>query len=63
MIHPPMLELIITTIISKLKSHKTQLASPKYLKIKIRKLTYKEIINGGFSLQMDKKRPARADLI
>jgi hypothetical protein len=33
MIHPPILELIITTIISKLKSHKTQLqlASPKSL--------------------------------
>ncbi|MDU6698530.1 MAG: hypothetical protein E6455_03290, partial [Streptococcus salivarius] len=31
MIHPPMLELIIATIIPKLKSHKTQLARPKRL--------------------------------
>jgi len=63
MIHPPMLELIITTIISKLKSHKTPTSQSKIFKIKIRKLTYKKSLMEGFSLQMDKKRPAKADLI
>ncbi|BFL79622.1 hypothetical protein Ssa13956_01550 [Streptococcus salivarius] len=55
MIHPPILELIIATIISKLKSHKTPTSQSKIFKIKIRKLTYKKSFMEGLAYKWIKK--------